>query len=539
MLKRVVLCLRRQPVGFLALFLVLGGTSYAATATQLEPNSVGTREIKRRAVKTQDIAFNAVTASRIAPNAVNSDDIEDGSITATDINPRSLPLGPAGPQGPAGSQGPVGPTGPAGADGSPDTPQQILDKLLTVDGAGSGLDADLLGGLPVSAFQARVTGTCGAAQFMQSVAADGSVGCAAQAGVEAPLVLTQSAASGGGLTVNMTNPSSGDRAIDVSHAGVGPGVFATTGGNSLWGITGNISSAAVIGDSSSGEAVVARQNGAICQNNPGDCNGIGAMVGRHDGPGGYGVRGFVTDPEGAIGVLGQAGISGGTGTAVRGENVNAANNGNAVVGTTNGGGAGIFGTETSSNVAALAGRFDGNVQINGDLAVTGTKTGFQIDDPRAPAGRTLSHTPVETDTLTVVYSGNVRTGGDGRATVRLPAYAAEIAGRWRYQLTPIGTFGQAIVEREVRGGTFVVRTKKPGTKVSWSVTGTRRDAYAKAHPFRAVRQKAGAARGRYLHPDLYGQPASKGVVRPQRSEAAKAAVANRRRLASEQPTARP
>jgi hypothetical protein len=56
------------------------------------------------------------------------------------------PQGVQGPQGDTGAQGPVGPTGPAGADGSPDTPAQVLAKLITVDGAGSALDADLLDG---------------------------------------------------------------------------------------------------------------------------------------------------------------------------------------------------------------------------------------------------------------------------------------------------------------------------------------------------------------------------------------------------------
>jgi len=41
----------------------------------------------------------------------------------------------------------TGQQGPPGVDGSPDTPAQILAKLVTVDGAGSGLDADTLDGL--------------------------------------------------------------------------------------------------------------------------------------------------------------------------------------------------------------------------------------------------------------------------------------------------------------------------------------------------------------------------------------------------------
>jgi hypothetical protein len=56
------------------------------------------------------------------------------------------PQGPEGPIGPQGIQGPEGPQGPAGASGSPDTAAQVLAKLITVDGAGSGLDADLLDG---------------------------------------------------------------------------------------------------------------------------------------------------------------------------------------------------------------------------------------------------------------------------------------------------------------------------------------------------------------------------------------------------------
>ncbi len=60
--------------------------------------------------------------------------------------------GPAGPAGPEGAEGPQGPRGPAGGEGSPDTPQQVRDKLLQVDGAGSGIDADRLDGVEANAF---------------------------------------------------------------------------------------------------------------------------------------------------------------------------------------------------------------------------------------------------------------------------------------------------------------------------------------------------------------------------------------------------
>ncbi len=82
------------------------------------------------------------------------------------------PTGPQGLAGPAGATGATGPQGPAGADGSPDTAAQVLAKLVSVDGAGSGLDADLLDGTHASAFAklsgATFTGTVTAPNFVSS-----------------------------------------------------------------------------------------------------------------------------------------------------------------------------------------------------------------------------------------------------------------------------------------------------------------------------------------------------------------------------------
>jgi hypothetical protein len=439
--------------------------------------------------------------------------------------------GDGGTPGTPGTPGDPGPTGPTGPAGSADTPEDVLAKLLTVDGPGSGLDADLLGGLPSAGYQRRVTGSCGAATYLTGVAADGTVTCG---GIPVPLSLVQSGTAAPALDVDVTNASSGQRGIDVDHAGVGPGIFVdATAGIGVHALNGAISSAAVVGDSPNGEVIVGRHSGASCGTF--GCNGIGAVVGRHDGPDGPAVRGFNTDPDGGYGVLGQTGISGGTGTGVRGENVNAANAGNAVEAVTNGAGSALLAQATVSGNPGQAGTFNGHVTVNGNLTVTGTKSGFHIDDPRAPADRTLTHTPLETDALAVTYSGNVRTGADGRATVRLPEYAKAIAGDWRYQLTPIGRFGQAIVEQEVRGGRFVVRTEQPGTKVSWTVTGTRRDPQAVEHGIDPVREKRGADRGRYLDPSLYGQPASRSSVESiaRVGSARRLAAAERPRLASD------
>ena len=80
--------------------------------------------------------------------------------------------GATGPQGPTGPTGATGPQGPAGAGGSPDTAAQVLAKLVTVDGSGSGIDADLLDGSHASAFAklngATFTGTVTAPNFVSS-----------------------------------------------------------------------------------------------------------------------------------------------------------------------------------------------------------------------------------------------------------------------------------------------------------------------------------------------------------------------------------
>lgn len=46
------------------------------------------------------------------------------------------PAGPTGPQGPVGPQGPIGPTGPAGTDVDTATLNDILARLLALEGAG-------------------------------------------------------------------------------------------------------------------------------------------------------------------------------------------------------------------------------------------------------------------------------------------------------------------------------------------------------------------------------------------------------------------
>ena len=157
----------------------------------------------------------------------------------------------------------------------------------------------------------------------------------------------------------------------------------------------------------------------------------------------------------------------------------------------------VFRVDSSGN-----GLFTGNLNVSGTLTKGGGS--FKIDDPLDPANKYLSHSFVESPDMMNVYNGNVMTDRHGLATVVLPQYFQALNRDFRYQLTVIGQFAQAIVAREVRNNRFIIKTSKPMIKVSWQVTGIRQDAYANAHRIPVEEQKPVQERGHYLHPELFG-----------------------------------
>jgi hypothetical protein len=157
----------------------------------------------------------------------------------------------------------------------------------------------------------------------------------------------------------------------------------------------------------------------------------------------------------------------------------------------------------------------GNGYYAGNLNVTGTLTkgsgSFKIDHPLDPANKYLSHSFVESPDMMNIYNGNVVTDDKGEAEVVLPDYFEALNRDFRYQLTVIGQFAQAIVGTKIKNRRFTIRTDKPGVEVSWQVTGIRKDAYANANRIPVEEVKPPAEQGYYLHPELYGQPDSRRV----------------------------
>jgi hypothetical protein len=149
--------------------------------------------------------------------------------------------------------------------------------------------------------------------------------------------------------------------------------------------------------------------------------------------------------------------------------------------------------------------------VNGTLSKSAGS--FKIDHPLDPANRYLSHSFVESPDMKNIYDGVVTTDAAGEATVTLPDYFEALNRDFRYQLTVIGEFAQAIVAKKVAGNRFVIRTSKPGVEVSWQVTGIRQDAYANAHRIPTEEDKPERERGSYLHPRLFGATEEKSVER--------------------------
>jgi hypothetical protein len=97
--------LKRNAVAYAALFLALGGTSYAAV--RLPAGSVGTKELHS----------GAVTKTKLHRGAVTSAVVQDHTLKAADFARGQLTAGPRGDAGPKGDKGDPGPTmGVAGKD---------------------------------------------------------------------------------------------------------------------------------------------------------------------------------------------------------------------------------------------------------------------------------------------------------------------------------------------------------------------------------------------------------------------------------------
>ncbi|MBU0763477.1 MAG: hypothetical protein KJ607_01440 [Bacteroidetes bacterium] len=227
-----------------------------------------------------------------------------------------------------------------------------------------------------------------------------------------------------------------------------------------------------------------------------------------DLPAVYGAH-AVTDGYG-VGVKGQSRWRGVEGNATSGSG-----NIMGVIGLAMGAGTGtrygVYGS-ASGGSAAYAGFFDGDVHVNGTLSKSGGT--FRIDHPQDPENKYLVHAFMESPEMKNVYDGIVMLDTEGRSTVTLPSYFGELNRDFRYQLTPVGASAPNLfIEQKTVDNQFVIAGGQPGMEVCWQVTGIRKDPWAQQHPVVVEEEKTPETKGKYLHPDLYGQPAEKAMHR--------------------------
>ena len=130
---------------------------------------------------------------------------------------------------------------------------------------------------------------------------------------------------------------------------------------------------------------------------------------------------------------------------------------------------------------AWAGYFEGDVYVTGTIYKSAVC--FSIDHPLDPEGKVLNHAAVESNEYKNFYDGEVVLDEQGQAQVELPGWFAALNTGFRYQLTPIGAPAPELhIAESVRENRFRIAGGAPKLRVSWQVTGVRRDAWATDNP---------------------------------------------------------
>ena len=232
--------------------------------------------------------------------------------------------------------------------------------------------------------------------------------------------------------------------------------------------------------------------------------GSGSGQSGADGEDVYGSSGDPTSGSsfGGTGVVGYGGGGGNGGTGAIFQGGDGTIGGFGVVG--------ISGNTTGGGFDQEAGYFIGNVAATGEID-SGDSVA-KMDHPLDPASKYLSHSAVVSSDMKTMYDGTVTTDASGQAVVELPDWFEALNRDFRYQLTVIGQFAQAMVATKIANHQFAIRTDKPNVEVSWQITGIRQDAWANAHRTPVELEKPDREKGFYLHPELYGAPQEQAII---------------------------
>jgi hypothetical protein len=164
--------LRRNTIALLALFIALGGTTYAATA--LPANSVGPKQLKKNAVTNPKIKNGAVTGAKVADNSIKGADVLESSLgkvpsaTSADNATHATSADNATHATSADSATTAGSAAPSGAAGgslagtypSPTIAANTVGSSQITNGSLTGADVGIAAGTSTLDFPSIAAGTC-------------------------------------------------------------------------------------------------------------------------------------------------------------------------------------------------------------------------------------------------------------------------------------------------------------------------------------------------------------------------------------------
>jgi hypothetical protein len=242
------------------------------------------------------------------------------------------------------------------------------------------------------------------------------------------------------------------------------------------------------------------------------------VFGQSDSGSGVGVYGLATATSGfTLGVYGRCDSTScrgvyGLATATSGETYGVYGRSDSTSGR------GVYGwaTATSGTTYGVYGEsrspFGYGVYSNGNFAVTNGDKSFQIDHPLHPETHFLNHFCTEGPEPYNTYRGTVVLDARGEAWVQLPDYFDRINRDPTYHLTAVGApMPNLHVAVEIQNNRFKIAGGVPGKKVSWEVKAIRNDRWVQEYGYRTEQEKPKEYQGKYLSPELYGQPKERGI----------------------------